>query len=222
MSTPRRDFLGWLGASALLGAAASPLSASTSESRLPRALDSKFDMSWTDRVTGKYRAVFDSPEVSEGAALFRAAMWQDQHKAVYGTDPKEMTSVAVFRHKGISLVMSDAYWERFEVGKANKLKDDKGKKWAKANPIRAAAPGTPPQRARYNIEGFIASGGIVLACNLAFANVVDHYTKAEKVSKEEARKLALVQLLPGVILQPSGVFAALRAQESGCHYILAS
>jgi hypothetical protein len=27
---------------------------------------------------------------------------------------------------------------------------------------------------------------------------------------------------PGVILQPSGVFAAIRAQQEGCHYIRAS
>ncbi|MES2125329.1 MAG: hypothetical protein V4503_11650 [Gemmatimonadota bacterium] len=222
MSTPRRDFLGWLGASALLGATASPLSANTPESRLPRALDSKFDMSWTDRVTGKYRAVFDSPAVSEGAALFRAVMWQDQHKEVYGTEPKEMTAVVVFRHEAIPLVMSDAYWEQFEVGKENKLKDSKGKKWTKVNPIRAPAPDTPPKWAKYTIENFIASGGIVLACNLAFGQVVSNYAKAEKVKGEEARKLALAQLLPGVILQPSGIFAGLRAQEAGCNYIIAS
>ena len=29
-------------------------------------------------------------------------------------------------------------------------------------------------------------------------------------------------VLPGVILQPSGVFATLRAQEAGCQYLLAS
>jgi hypothetical protein len=29
-------------------------------------------------------------------------------------------------------------------------------------------------------------------------------------------------MVPGVILQPSGVFAAVRAQEAGCHYVRAS
>jgi intracellular sulfur oxidation DsrE/DsrF family protein len=45
---------------------------------------------------------------------------------------------------------------------------------------------------------------------------------ADKVSKEEAEKRARAQLLPGVILQPSGVFAVLRAQQAGCDYIKAS
>ena len=222
MPNARRDFLGWLGASALLSTTASPLSASAAETNAPRALDTKFDMSWTDKLTGKYRAVFDSPEVSEGAALFRAVIWQDQYAEVYGTDPKTMNPVLVFRHEAISLVMNDEYWAKFEAGKAAKLKTPEGKKWAVANPIRVSAPGTPPKWAKYNLESFIASGGIVLACNLAFGDVVGAFMKEEKLERDEARKRALAHLIPGVILQPSGVFGALRAQEGGCHYILAS
>lgn len=226
MTNPRRDFLGWLGASALLGATASPLSASSSTSNTkddePRALAVDFDMTWTDKLTGKYRAVFDSPEVSEGAALFRAIIWMDQYKSVYGTEPKEMTPVIVFRHNAIPLVMSDAYWERFEIGKETKMRDAKGKKWTKVNPIRAAPAGSPEGAGKYTLERFLANGGIVLGCNLAFGDVVGRYMESEKLKRDEARKKALEQLIPGVILQPSGVFAALRAQQGGCGYIIAS
>jgi hypothetical protein len=223
MTNPRRDFLGWLGASALLSTTASPLSASPAGPEAPRALDSKWDMSWTDKLTGKYRAVFDSPEVSEGAALFRAVIWQDHHAEVYGTDLKTMNSVIVFRHAAISLVMNDAYWANYDVGKSTKLKTPEGKKWAVANPIRSSPADTPPKWAKYNLESFIASGGIVLACNLAFGDVVSAFQDKEKIKvRADARKRALEHLIPGVILQPSGVFGALRAQEAGCHYILAS
>ncbi|MES2305246.1 MAG: hypothetical protein V4558_07050 [Gemmatimonadota bacterium] len=222
-NNPRRDFLGWLGASALLGATASPLGASAPPSESdPRALAVDYDMTWTDKLTGKYRAVFDSPEASEGAALFRAIVWQDHYKAVYGTDPKEMTPVVVFRHAAIPLVMNDAYWERFEVGKETKIRDAKGKKWTKVNPIRAAPAGSPPAASKYTLETFLANGGIVLACNMAFSEIVGAFMKADKLKRDEARKKALEQLIPGVILQPSGVFAALRAQQGGCAYLLAS
>ncbi|MEP6591914.1 MAG: hypothetical protein ABJC19_12105 [Gemmatimonadota bacterium] len=221
MSTPRRDFLGWLGASALLGATPATLLASA-PAGAPRAIADDFDMSWTDRVTGKHKAVFDSPEVSEGAALYRAVFWRDQYKSVYGTDPAIMNPIVVFRHAAISLVMSDAYWERFEIGKETKMRDAKGKKWSKVNPIRAPAEGAPASAAKYTLQGFMASGGIVLACNLAFGEVVGTYAKADKLKRDEARKAALAQLVPGVILQPSGIFAALRAQEAGCGYILGS
>lgn len=87
------------------------------------AVAETWDMSWTSRVTGKYKAVFDSPEASEGAAVLRAA---------------------------------------------------------------------------------------------------SQIAKKESLGHEAARSRAKAMLLPGVILQPNGVFAALRAQEAGCSYIDAS
>ena len=179
-------------------------------------------MSWVDRVQGKYRAVFDSPEVAEGSAVFRAVMWRNQHQDVYGTAPTDLGAVLVIRHEAISLAMSDAYWDRFEIGKQEKLKDPATKKWSRINPVRTAPPGTPPKWAAYNLTSFMASGGIVLACNMAFGDVVYNFLKKDKLSREDARARAKEQLVPGIILQPSGIFAALRAQEAGCNYIRAS
>ena len=61
----------------------------------------------------------------------------------------------------------------------------------------------------------------MLACNFAFGEMVQKFVGADKLSKDDARKRALEHLIPGVILQPSGVFAALRAQQAGCNYLLA-
>ena len=49
-----------------------------------------------------------------------------------------------------------------------------------------------------------------------------HQLKVNKLKHDEARKVALAQLVAGVILQPSEIFAALRAQEAGCGYVLGS
>jgi hypothetical protein len=57
-------------------------------------------------------------------------------------------------------------------------------------------------------------GGIVLACNLAFQFVVSKF-RTEGVTAEAAREEALKHLIPGVILQPSGFFAVVRAQQAG-------
>ena len=175
-----------------------------------------------DRVKGKHRAVFDSPAVGEGGALFRAVLWRKQHKTVYGTDVGDMTPVIVFRHEGIPLVMDDSYWERFKVGKDMKWKNDTTKKWEITNPIRMNRPGVPENFADYNLESFLKQGGIVLGCNLAFGDIVSHYAEADKLKPDEARKAALAHLVPGVILQPSGLFAAIAAQEAGCHYVMGS
>jgi hypothetical protein len=224
MSTPRRSFIGWVGASALV-AAGTPLAAlEPVEGRggRRRPVDEAWDMTWVDRITGKYRAVFDSPELSEGAALWRAAMWRDQYKEVYGVERAEMTPVLVIRHGAISMVMDDGYWEQFRIGKEEKLRNQRTKKWEVANPFRVNPPDTPERYAAYSLEGFMGSGGIVLACNLAFQAAVWRYREAEKLAQEAATARAKEHLIPGVTLQPSGIFATLRAQEAGCGYILAS
>ena len=225
MATQRRDFLGWLGGSSLFALGAAPAAFGVNPLRAaahPAPLEDKFDMSWTDKVQGKFRAVFDSPEISEGAALFRAMIWCDEYKSVYGTARSEMSPVLVVRHEAIHLAMSDEYWKRFKIGKEVKLKTPEGKKWAEANPIRVSPPGTPEQFARYNLETFVREGGIVLACNLAFSEPISKFKKEDSLDEAAARQRAIEHLIPGVVLQPSGVFAVLRAQEAGCKYILAS
>lgn len=225
MTTKRREFLSWLGGTSMFAAAGAPVafwSHSLPNPAHPAPIDDKFDVSWADRIQGKFRAVFDSPGLSEGAALFRAMVWCDQYKAVYGTARTEMSPVLVVRHEAIHLAMDDEYWMRFKIGKQVKLKTPEGKKWAEANPIRVSPPGTPEKWANYNLEHFIGEGGIVLACNLAFAEVVDKFAKEDKLEYEPAKARAREHLVPGVILQPSGVFGVLRAEEAGCRYILAS
>jgi hypothetical protein len=222
MSTPRRDFLGWLGGSAVFATTGLPWrvnGARSEQAMTPISTD--FDLSWVERMKGSHRAVFDSPGISDGAGLFRAVSWGRQYNKMYGTKPEEMTAVLVLRHKGIILAMDDAFWAEFDVARTNKVRDSDGKKWAKSNPILTLPPGTPAQWADFTLARFQQNGGIVLACNLAFADIVDQYQKKGKLSAEDARKKALTHLAPGVILQPSGVFATLRAQEAGCHYIIA-
>ncbi len=222
MLTPRRDFLGWLGGSALFASTGHPLRVPHPDSNSTlKPIVTDFDMSWVDRVKGSHRAVFDSPGIGEGAALFRAVVWKQQYKQIYGTEPSDMTAVLVLRHEGIVLAMDDAFWAEFDVGKEHKLNDPDGKKWAKTNPILTLPPDRPPQWADFTLAKFQADGGIVLACDIAFGDLVDQYKTKGKLSDEDARKVAITHLAPGVILQPSGVFAALRAQEAGCQYIIA-
>ena len=224
MSNPRRDFLGWLGATTVFAAAGAPLAArEPGAEALPlNPVDDKWDVSWVDRLQAKHRAVFDCVDVSEGMGLYRALFWRKGFNAVYGTAPNEMNPVLVIRHAAIPLAMNDAYWARFQVGRDVKMKDPATKKWYVRNPIRVTDPGTPAEWADSSLEGFMRSGGVVLACNLAFQEVIYKFHERDKLSRPDAEKAAKEHLIPGVILQPSGVFAVLRAQQAGCGYILAS
>ena len=86
-----------------------------------------------------------------------------------------------------------------------------------------AKAGLPAQFDGLSVPQFIAAGGIVLACNLALTlDVAPKFKARDKSTDEAAHKAAVAALIPGVILQPSGVFAAIRAQQVGCTYVRAS
>lgn len=224
MSGTRRDFLGRLavGATAAAGGLGlAPTAAAAAD--LPPPVTDKWDVAWAGRLTGRARAVFDSPEIQDGGGLFRAVLWMDQNREVYGLKDEELSAVLVIRHAAIVMVASDAYWAAYDVGKKRKVTDWSVNKPAKHNPFlqHPSPDGKRPEGSPYSLETFMKRGGIVLACNLAFGQMVYDVGKQEKLQGAEARTRALTYLVPGVILQPSGVFGVHRAQAAGCSYIMA-
>lgn len=221
MATDRRDFLSRLAAGAMFGAGGVAGFRSAPSGELPAPVNDKWDLSWTDRVTGKARGVFDSPEIEDGGGMFRAIMWMNQNREVYGLKDEEMSAVLVVRHAAIPMVATDEYWQQYRVGKRRKVKDWSVNKWAERNPfLEHPTEGKKP--ATYSLNALQQRGGIILACNLAFSQIVYDVAKQEKLESAAARTKALTYLLPGVILQPSGVFGVLRAQSAGCGYIMAT
>lgn len=221
----RRDFLASAASTGLLAALpldrSLPLHAGERPENNAVAADDT-DLSWVSRLRGKSRAVFDSPAVSEGGALFRAVLWRDQVNKAFGTPIEDVTPVVVFRHEAIPLVMNDAFWDHLGIGKDLNWKDPKTNKWSKVNPLASAPPDAKGRAKDFNIPAFVQSGGIVLACGLAFQQIVAQYGEKDKLSPEDARKRATENLIPGVIIQPSGFFAVLKAQDEGCKYMMGS
>jgi hypothetical protein len=221
----RRDFLATAASGGLLAALPAgrslPLHADETRPAPFLALDDT-DLTWVSRLRGKSRAVFDSPEPSEGGALFRAALWRQQLNKVFGTPIEDVTPVVVFRHSAIPLVMDDAAWDHLGLGRDLKWKDPTTGKWSKINPIANPSPDAPAEFRDINIASFVKSGGIVLACGLAFGDMIAAYQQKDKLSEAEATTRAKEHLVPGIIIQPSGFFAVLKAQEEGCKYMMGS
>ncbi|MEO5824650.1 MAG: hypothetical protein ABIR59_02080, partial [Gemmatimonadales bacterium] len=103
MSHDRRKFLGALGVGAFAAVGATSLAAADRSPRLGKPVSDKYDMSWVERIRGKHRAVFDSPDYSDGAAVFRAADWRNQLADMYGIARTDSTPIVVVRHAGIPL-----------------------------------------------------------------------------------------------------------------------
>ena len=61
-----------------------------------------------------------------------------------------------------------------------------------------------------------------LGCNAAFNAFAWETAQRVKGDRTAIYEEFKANLLPGVILQPNGVYATLRAQQAGCVYIRAS
>jgi len=239
MSSARRTFLKHAGLSAAAIAALPAVShahpADTASAGLPfdaaRELNAyldeaqqqqeAWDTSWAKRIKGKHRAMFDVPEVEGGVGVLRSGIWQRQYNEVLKPKAGDMTAVIVIRHNGIHLAMNQEFWATYNVGEEEKLKGDDGKP-LKFNPV-LPAPGaeTPASFAALMLDKQIEGGAIVLACNLAYRSVVGLVQRKDKLTPAEARTKANSMLVPGVIMQPSGIFANVMAQQAGCVFVQA-
>ncbi len=215
MTTPRRDFLGLLGLAALGGPQLVHASDSKTDRTLPR--DAEWDMSWVQKLTGKVKLVLDMPNAGDGYDFGRGVRTAEQTAEVYGLTPKNVSTVVVIRHEAIDLIMNDSYWERFEIGKELKLPlRGETDKFRITNPIATAPADATPARAAYTMDGFLASGGVILACNLAFSKAIAKYRRADSLGRDEATAKAKENIVPGVILMPTGLVGLIAAQHEGC------
>jgi hypothetical protein len=221
----RRDFLERLGATALL--ATMPITPDalrrlTTPTEEARAED--WDLTWVDRVKGKYRACFDVPEIDSGYGVWRASLWVQQYSDVLKVKPQDCSPVLVLRHNGIALAMTQAFWDKYDVSKKNPVMHPITQQGTDRNPalLSSTRNEVPADFDAVALDKFISRGGIVLACNLALDDMIELVSKKDGTSGDVARKTAIAGFVPGVILQPSGVFAALRAQDAGCKYLRAS
>ena len=244
--TNRRSFLGQLvvGAAALAtascakaqaggqaptpapakSAGATAAAASAAPPSAPPAKAS-WDLSWTERLTGEHRQVFDSPEIGDGMVFHHARTFYANFGEVYNLKDADLRGVLVIRHHAIPMALGDAIWEKYDfIGKDAKLKDPTTGEWTRRNPFMNAKAGD-----KYSLvwpdgtlDALIGRGAIVLACNMAlmhFSSTVATRTKQPTDTVVNECKAALV---PGVTLVPSGIFGVIRAEEGGCHYIRAS
>ena len=225
MTTTRRGFIGAAAANAAMfaGLPASLLAAMPEESIPFGAEAVEWDMTWVDRLKGKHKAVFDMTEPDDGVGVLRTAFWTNQYIDVMKAAPADMSPIMILRHNAIILAMQQSFWDKYNVGELNEVKNPLTDEPTKKNPVLMdERDGVPASFASMGLHKQLARGATALACNLALRGPISLIQKTDKVSPAEARERAVAALVPGVILQPSGVFAAVRAQQAGAVYVKAS
>lgn len=231
MQTDRRQFLGKVATGAMavggvgLGLASLPEALGAA---VPLSMDapaqSDWDTQWAARLRGRVRTVFDVPEVESAYGVWRASIWEAQYAQLMGIAASEFSTALVLRHNAIVLAMQQSAWDRYglaELSNATHPVDDKP---TKRNPaLLGVQDGLGEPHVSFALPEFIRRGGIVLACDLALSVIAGHMATVDGVPAAEAKQRAVAALVPGVLLQPSGVFAVLHAQrEAGALYIRAS
>jgi hypothetical protein len=241
--TDRREFLGQIAASAIViagTACASPATAGqttaptpapapgSQSATLPAAsTPTHWDDSWFAKLTAKHKAVFDSPAIDDGLAVSHASGYIRGMRDALGAGVDDVQIVLVMRHAGVPMVLNDAMWAKYEIGKERKVKDYSNDKFATRNPFLAAAPsanGAPrsnpsSDRPQATLSWLGSHGHILLGCDLAMHGVAFEFAQKTKVDQHVIYEELKANLVPGVILQPTGVYAVHRAQEAGCTFI---
>lgn len=231
-SLPRRGFLARLatGTLALSGIAAlDPRLAHAVAREVPDiaggGAPGDYDDSWTRRVSAAaHKAVFDGPELAGGLPIIQAWIYRSGYAKALGATGVDVLPVVVLRHMGTELALDDAIWAKYGLGAQNKVNDPVTKQPAVRNPwSRTTSVDVPDANIAAllgpgvdaTVEGLVKSGAVVLTCELALrsfsrALAAKHSGNADAIFAE-----LRAGLVPGVIVQPSGVYATIRAQEAG-------
>jgi hypothetical protein len=172
------------------------------------ATASEWDTSWIDKLaSAQFRVVFNASDIADGRTMDYAGAFLDHFHEVHGTSDGQTRPVIVFRHLGTVMAFNDSLWERYAIGADRKVNDPATKAPATRNIYRA------------DIEGLQKRGLIDLVCNVSLRDASSGFAKKTNRSAEDVRAEVVANLLPGMILVPSGIYALIRAQNAGCAFM---
>ena len=220
----RREFIQQAAASlAAVGTLGADVTALIPRGQRSVPRQANWDLSWATRLTGTHKAVFDVVETESGFGVYRAAAWASQYIDVLKATRADLSPVVVLRSHAVVFALRQDFWDRYEVGRTKHVTHPASLQETSKNPVLLEeSDGIPAALANGGLRRQIERGVTVLACNLALESWVEAIRTRRKTSDAEARAEAIAALVPGVMLQPSGVFAATYAQQHGCVYLRAS
>jgi hypothetical protein len=221
MISDRRDFLSTM----VLGSLGANAAGTVDWSPVPvQQAAGHWDLSWAKKIGGKYRAVFDVAQIEDGFGVWRARIWRQQYSQIFGVPEASLGTVLILRHDAVALALNQDFWQAYDVGKKWNVHDPSTGQSTTRNPVfdRTGAHALPTQFSGFTLEDLMVGGTIVLVCALALRDCGVLVSEKDKIPIEAADRRVRSMLIPGLILQPSGIFAAVLAQDNGCRYVRAS
>lgn len=224
--------LGSLPAAPLLAEAAGPSALPRGAGHLDAIRDGDAagappDMSWLQRIDRPRRAVFDCAEIEEGVALHHVRVALAHYAEVEHATDAEWSIVLTIRHDAVPMLLNDAMWAKYPfLGRSTALKDPASGKRPARNPFLNANVRPDDRHGLIwpdgGLDTLVQRGVIVLACGMALRRLAGELARDTKRDPKAVHEEVLANLVPGVYVLPSGIFATLRAEEAGCRFFKSS
>jgi intracellular sulfur oxidation DsrE/DsrF family protein len=217
----RRGFLGALAAGAAIGIATmgTPFRLAAKAAGMPPASDTSAFETWLNRINGKHRQVFDSPNHRDGLPFAWTRVFLSTNNET-GTPDSELSAVLILRHDSIPMAMEDRLWAKYKLGEEFKVMDPETKAPSVRNMWSNPKPGALPFPDMH-IEALQTRGVLMGVCDMAMTFYSMKVAKAMNLDAAEVKKDWVAGILPGIQIVPSGVLAVNRTQEKGCTYCFA-
>jgi intracellular sulfur oxidation DsrE/DsrF family protein len=238
--TPRRGFLGLMAT----GAAALGLTALTSPFRVngqqktppmktdrPAAPKNDADV-WFGKVKGTHRAAFDCTRPHEVMPMAWPLVFLMTNEAT-GSPASDCGVVVILRHEAIAYAFKDELWAKYKFSEVFKGTDDLGHAYSggDASTGKTRNPFLNTKKGDFKLPGFgevdlsikgLMDKGVMFAvCNAATTVYTAAVAGMTNQKAEDVYNEWKANLVPGMMLVPSGVWACGRAKEHGCAYIFA-
>ena len=176
---------------------------------------------WFNRIKGKHRIVFDATGPHEMFPFAWPKVFLLTNSAT-GTPEKDNSVVVILRHSAIPYAFQSALWAKYKFGEVFKVDDPTTKAPSLRNPFWQPRPGDfkipGVGSVDIGIDQLQQSGVMFCVCDMAIT--VYSAVMAQNTGQEASavKKEFIENVLPGIQVVPSGVWAVGRAQEHQCAY----
>jgi intracellular sulfur oxidation DsrE/DsrF family protein len=221
LPTHRRGFLGSVagGAAAFgLTSLAKPLELAAATDQSPAKEDPAVT-AWLAKIAGKHKIVYDAPEPNHGFAFAWSRVFYLTNNET-GVADKDLSVVIILRHNSIPFAMKDEMWAKYKFGEQFSITDPASNAPSARNFLYKAPAGALPLPGM-GIDELLGAGVLMGVCNMAIKFYSGMVAGKMNMTADAVASDWRANLLPGVQLLPSGVWAVNRTQEHGCAYCFA-
>ncbi|MEP6793642.1 MAG: hypothetical protein ABJB16_04900, partial [Saprospiraceae bacterium] len=187
---------------------------------------------WFDKVKGTHRVVYDATHPNEVLPFAWPKVFLLTNAAT-GSPESDCGVVVVLRHDAIGYAFNDKTWAKYNFGDVFKAQDV-GHGFMAADAATATKTRNPFNKTKlgdFAVPGFgaipigigelQASGVMFCVCHAAMTVYSAALAGGMGMKAEDLLAEWEANVLPGIQIVPSGVWALGRAQEHGCGYIFA-